>query len=272
MSWLQAIIFGIVSGISEFLPISAQAHSKILLWLFGVDGIDPLRDLIVHIAVAAALITATANLLENLLRERRISTKGARVNNHANRTNRDNRLVRTATTPMLLVFLVLSYITRNIPLPLMSLLLLINGVILYLPDRMLRGNKDSRYMARADGILLGLAGAAAALTGISGIGLILFVAAVRGADQRHAVSWGLLLCLPLFVLQILMDIFTIFINLHAITLSAGFLGYLLIALCAYAGGYLAVKLVRLLGARIGFSAFSYYSWGVALFTFILYLI
>ena len=268
MNWLQTIIFGIISGISEFLPISAHAHRKILLWLFGVDGIDPLRDLIVHIAVAAALILAMKSMSEIIFRP----PNGSRGYNRMARGNRDARLIRTATSPMLLVFLVLSYITRSIPVPLMSLFLLINGVILYLPDRMLHGNKDARYMTRAEGIMLGLAGAATALTGISGLALILFVAAARGAHRTHGVNWGLQLCLPILILQILIDIFTIFINLSSITLSAGFLGYLFIALFAFVGAYLAVKLVRILSARTGFLAFSYYSWGLALFTFILYLI
>ena len=271
MNWFQAVLFGIISGISEFLPISASAHKAIALQLFGVDGIDPLRDLIVHIAVAAALITAAANLLETIRRERRMAANGTRVYNQVYRGNMDYRLVRSAAIPMLLVFLVLSYIIKRVSLPLIALFLLINGIILYLPNRMLRGNKDARSMTRFDGILIGLGSAASAFTGISGIGMNVSIATMRGADQSHAVNWALLLSLPMLVLQILMDIISIFINLHSITLSAGFLGYVLIALFAYAAGYLAVGLIRFLGVKIGYSAFSYYCWGAALFSFSLYL-
>ena len=190
MNWLQSIIFGIISGISEFLPISAQAHRRIFLWLFGVDGIDPLRDLVVHLALITALILASSSLSGTFLRI-------AAANNQPSRRNRDLRLIRAATLPMLLTYLVFSYITRNISIPLMSMFLLINGIILYLPDRMLHGNKDARYMTQSQCLLLGLSGAAAALTGISGFALILFVAAAQGAHRNHAVNWGLHLCLPM---------------------------------------------------------------------------
>ena len=48
MSWLESLIYGLVSGFSEFLPISSRAHQDLMLLLFGVEGHDPIRDMLVH--------------------------------------------------------------------------------------------------------------------------------------------------------------------------------------------------------------------------------
>ena len=37
LSWLQSILFGLVSGFTEILPVSARAHEMLLLWFFGAD-------------------------------------------------------------------------------------------------------------------------------------------------------------------------------------------------------------------------------------------
>ena len=39
MSWLEALVLGIVQGLTEFLPISSSAHQSIVGQLFG--GVDP---------------------------------------------------------------------------------------------------------------------------------------------------------------------------------------------------------------------------------------
>ena len=47
--------------------------------------------------------------------------------------------------------------------------------------------------------------------------------------------------------------------------------YILAGIAAFLGAYLSVILMRFLAVKIGFSGFSYYCWGAALFVFVLYL-
>lgn len=272
MNWFQAIVFGIVSGIGEFLPISSSAHNQILFLLFGIKQKDPVRDLIVHIAIFAALIFASKGLLETIRREKRMASKGARVYNRFYRGNMDFRLVRSAAAVLIIGYLVLSYsIPSNLPIPLVACMLLLNGIILHIPDRMLQGNKDARSMSAFDGFLIGLLGSASAVTGISRIGIQTSVATMRGADKRHAANWALLLSIPMLLLQILLDIVAVFSTVSQ-GLSAGFLGYFLTAVFSFFGAYAAVSIMKFLSVKTGFAAFSYYSWGCALFLFVLYLI
>lgn len=272
MNWLQCIILGLISGISEFLPISSSAHIWITAHLFGIPENDPIRALIIHIAILAALIVASRGAIETILRERRMAARGAKVYNRRYRGNMDFRLLKNTTVYLILGYLVISYIVpAPFPIPVVVCMLLLNGIILYLPTRMLQGNKDARSMSKFDSFLIGLAGATSALTGISRIATITSVATMRGADRSHAANWALLLSTPMLIVLIILDLAAVFSG--ALTLvSTGFGGYLLIAISAFLGAYVAISSLKFLSVKAGFSTFSYYSWGAALFLFILYLI
>ena len=65
MRFFENLLYGIFSGISEFLPISSQAHQALVMQLFGRTQREPLRDILVHIALLIALYTASPNSLNS---------------------------------------------------------------------------------------------------------------------------------------------------------------------------------------------------------------
>ena len=69
MNWLQSLIYGLVSGITEFLPISSSAHQIILQKMFGQSGADPLQNLLVHLALLFALFTGGRSFIDHLRRQ-----------------------------------------------------------------------------------------------------------------------------------------------------------------------------------------------------------
>ena len=79
------------------------------------------------------------------------------------------------------------------------------------------------------------------------------------------------LCVPALLISICMDLYGLFVT------GVGGMGLLSVLMCllscctAYFSGALAIKLMKTLVANKGFSGFCYYSWGAALFLFILYL-
>ena len=51
MDWLEALILGIVQGLTEYLPVSSSGHLAIGSYLFGIDGADNLTfTVLVHVA------------------------------------------------------------------------------------------------------------------------------------------------------------------------------------------------------------------------------
>ena len=57
MDWIQALILGIVQGLTEYLPVSSSGHLTILSTFFGIDGADNLEFTVaVHVATVLSTL------------------------------------------------------------------------------------------------------------------------------------------------------------------------------------------------------------------------
>lgn len=273
MSIFESIIYGFVSGLSEFLPVSAQGHQAILLRIFGQDHRDPVRDILVHIGLIFALLVACRSLFVRLRREQ-ILSKRRRKNRPYERSGiYELRLVKTAVVPMLVSMLV--YIAaRGIEFkPIQfALFFAVNGILLIIPEYMAHGNKDARVMTGLDAILLGLTSVFSSFPGISRVGTMSSLSTARGVDRQVSLNWILALSLPALVMLIGFDVVNLFIQGFDPVSATVILGYLLAAAAAFGGGYLGIVILRYLSVQIGYACFAYYSWGAAMFSVVLYLI
>lgn len=272
MNWLQSLLYGLVSGFAEFLPISAEAHRNLLSFLMGTAS-SPLMELAVHVSALLALLLSCWPQLSKLQRERRIAAVPPRRRKRQpdQRSLKDLRFLKTALIPVMAGFILLIW-TKAVQssLWLTALVLAINGVLLYLPPYFPGGNKDSHSVSALDGILIGLGGALAAIPGISRITGITTVGQLRGCSRSYILDIGLILCIPAVFVLIVIDIVSLFAA--GVALTGGLvINCLLSALIAFPSAYLAITFIRFLSVKVGFSGFAYYSWGAALFTFILYL-
>ena len=272
MNWFEGIIYGIVTGAATFLPISANAHQIIVRNVMGIPQ-QPLLDMLIWVSILLSLLFSNRSVFAKLQRQRNRQTKRGRPVIADTRSLLDIRLVKVATVTMVIVSLLLMFILpADYKLPWLVLCLIANGVILYIPDHMRQGNKDSRQMSKMDSILIGIIGALSVLPGISRIGVCMSTAVARGADKRLALHWALLLCVPGIIIMIVMSL------LDLIRLGVGtidfltVLVYLLSMISAFITGYFTVRFMRLLSNQAGGTGFAYYSWGAALFVFILYLL
>lgn len=276
MNWLESLIFGLISGLTEILPVSAQAHEALVVKLFGAGEGPQLRllRLAVHAAVLAALYVNYAEQIRQLLRERALIRIPPRRRKRQPDMQQvlDLRLMQTALVPMLLGFLAYPGLRSwQMDLSRTALLLLVNGIVLYASGHMRTGNKDSRSMSQLDGVLMGAAGAAAVLPGISRVGAVTSAGIARGADRENALRWALLLSIPAMLGLLCFDVYTV------VTMGAGTLSFalavqvVLAAAAAFGGAAIGIGVMKFLAVRTGFSGFAYYCWGAALFSFIMYL-
>lgn len=269
MNWLESILYGLVSGFAEFLPISSVAHQTLLKLLFGTGVNTGLQDFLTHLAILAVLLYSCRPILSGFDAQSRVVSRGRRVSAGG---SPDMRLVRTASVPLLLSFLVynmvLSFANGTL---LLCVFFILNGIILFLPGRMLSGNKDARAMSGWDGLLIGLAASLGIVPGISRVGAALSTAAARGADKQHAMNWVLVLSIPALVVFVALDVFAIIAGGAGISTTSSVLNCILSMLGAGCGGYFGIMLMRFLSVKTGFTGFAYYCWGAAMFSFVLYL-
>ena len=269
MNWFHSIFYGLISGIAQFLPISATAHQKLYLLFSGAAEFHPLQMLLIHIGCIAGILTNAKHFMDLLLKK---TGKNYRSKNRTDPEVYDLRMVKTASVPLLLGFTIL-YLFKfpSDNLIILMVLFLINGIALYIPERMLRGNKDARFMSVLDSYLIGISGSLSALPGISGVGFIYSSAIARGADRKHAFRWTIMLSFYVLCAMSVFDVVSLFSYTGESVKFISILYWLLSALFAYLGSCISIRMIQFLSVRNGISGFAYYSWGAALLVFILYL-
>jgi undecaprenyl-diphosphatase len=274
LSWVQSLIYGLISGLTEIFPVSAQAHQTMMLRLFGAEDAGNPCSLLVRAAVLLALFLNCRDHITHLRREQRLQAIPFRRRKRQPDARKilELRLLKSAVIPALLGFLFYSSIRKwNQNLLMISILLIINGIALYYPQTVRSGNKDARSMTGFDSILLGIGGSLGLVAGISRIGLITSAAAVRGADKEHGLNWALLLSLPVLLVYLCFDAFAVISGGLGTFGLMSIIGYVLATVGAFFGSSFALRMMRSFSRKVGFSGFSYYCWGAALFTFIMYL-
>ena len=274
LSWLQSTVLGFLSGLTDILPVCAQAHKAILLKMFGSDVEPPVMRLMIHLATLAALYYCCSAQIMRMNRQLKLAKvpKKRRKRPVDVRVIMDFRLLRVTLIPLVLVYLIYSKTSvHNMALSWIALYTLLNAVILYLPVLLPTGNKDSRTISPFEGILMGLGASLSIIPGVSAIGSMNAVGSLCGGDRTYVLNMSFLVQMAVTLLLIVYDVMLL-LEIGAGTISfAILLSYLLSAAAAFAGVFLGVRVMRALAANVGFNGFAYYSLGLALFTFILYL-
>lgn len=275
MSFLENMIYSLVSGLAEFLPISSQAHETLLLELLGQTQAPALSRLLNHLAMALALFTCCRDTLRGLYKELELSQRPRRRRSREpiRRSIYDIALIRTAFFPLAIGYFCYPYTARILDDPQwVALFMVVNGVILFIPPYIRSGNKDSLSMTRLDATLLGAAAGLGVIPGISRMAAFTALGSVRGADRQQTLHWALLIAIPALAFTVGFDIRDIILQGMGAAGLAGIISCLLCAGFAYLGASFAIQIMRFLSVNTGYSGFSYYCWGAALFTFVLYLL
>ncbi len=273
LNWFQSILLGFLSGLAEILPVSAQAHRIVALKLFG-NGVtmDPMVELFLHMGTLAGLYMGCRSHIARIMRAQRLSQIPAKRRKRPldTRSMLDFKLLTTILVPTVIAFFFYDKAqSLAAQLPLVALFVLLNGLILYVPQYLPGANKDARNLSPMEGLLIGLGGAASVIPGISCVGAGMSVATVCGADRQYAMRISLIMAIPVTIGLIAMDIMAI---LGGVTLTLGLLfSCLLCAITAFAGVILGIRLLRTILAQVSTAVFGVYCVGLSLFTFILYL-
>jgi len=275
LSWFESCIFGLISGLLDIIPVSAPAHSVLLLKFFGVKAASDLMNLLIHTGLFAALYYSNQTQLIRMKRARTLAKvpKRKRKRPLDVRSMMDWSMLKTLFVPAVLGVYLRKYTGGMLSnLLMISVFLFLNGIILYIPQFFPTSNRDSRTLSRVEGLLMGLGGAASAVPGISAIGCSTSIASVCGVDRTYGFNMALMMNMAITAGLMIYDVLGIAANGFGSVSVLILIRYLLSAAAAFGGASLGIRLMRHLAAGQGFSLFGVYCWGVALFAFILNLI
>ena len=263
---LEYLLYGLISGLSEIIPASSRGHQSILMILFGMGTRDPMLDMMTHVGILACVIVTCRGQIQYL------TGKGRKVQADGMFNRYDRRLIFSATFVMFIGLFFYNMGSKYESRPLaLTILFLINAIWLMIPDYIRQCNKNAGQMGPFNSLLIGLSGIISAFPGLSRLGTGCSLAILCGADKQKAFNWLLVLTVPAMIFLLIIDLIGLFtIDLPGISLWL-FLGYLIAAAASFIGSYIGIMLMRFIMFNSGMSVFSLYSFGVSLFSFIVYL-
>lgn len=270
MTYLNAIILGLVQGITEFLPVSSSGHLSILQNFFHMSEEDHLFfDVLLHFGTLIAVFFAYREEIVSLVRE----LFGMLKRKPAVRGSSDRRMILLLVVATLPLLLVLPFKSRVEALYSNTIFigcaLIATGMMLFFSDRLNRGDKMERSATIGDILLVGFGQALATVPGLSRSGTTISAGLCCGFDRSFAIKFSFLLSIPAVLGANLLSL----IGAISSGIVWSFLPmYLVGVVVAMVSGYAAIRLLKRLAARNGFGGFAYYCWGIGAVTLILSLI
>lgn len=249
MSFFEAVILGIVQGLTEFLPVSSSGHLELGKALLGDTSIPQesmMFTIVVHFATALATLVVYRSEVSDI-------AKGLML-----RRNNDEfkfsvkiliSMIPAAAVGVLFSKQIEALFTQQILL--VGIMLWITGILLIIADK---SKSTSKEVTSKDAVIIGIAQAIAILPGISRSGATISTSVILGIDRNKAARFSFLMVVPLILGKIAKDMFDghLHINDDQISiLTAGFLTAFITGLFACQW---MIKLVR--NAQLKY--FSYY--------------
>lgn len=190
MTALQAIVLGIVQGITEFLPISSSGHLIIFPELFGwpQQGIE--FDVAVHMGTLVAIIACFSRELSHLVVGVWQGKKEARTL---------AAKLAVGTVPAIAFGLFYGdFLEETRSLPIIATMLVVWGVLLWFADYLAKQRKVSGDVgvSWAQTVMIGVAQALALIPGTSRSGATMTVGLFAGLDHNNAARFSFLLAVP----------------------------------------------------------------------------
>ncbi|OEH86611.1 undecaprenyl-diphosphatase UppP [Desulfuribacillus stibiiarsenatis] len=197
MNWIEAVILGIVQGITEFLPISSSAHLVIAQDMFGLSVPGLAFEVFLHIGSLLAVMIYFRKDIIRLLSEffQFIRTRDCRY--QASFMFSIYIIIATFLTGVLGIILEKQMGDALKSMTTVSVSLFMTGAFLVLIERVIKyGNRKEGNMNFYDAFWVGLAQTVAIIPGISRSGSTLVAALWCGLEKETAVRFSFLLSIP----------------------------------------------------------------------------
>lgn len=206
MTVWQALVLGIVQGLTEFLPISSSAHLILVPWLFGWPEPGLAFNVALHLGTLSAvlvyfsrdLLTIARGWLTGLAQRRPLGSPEARI----------GWAVLIGSVPAGVVGVLLNdaidqYFHSGgggtLAIGLTAVLLMALGAALWLAERAGRRSRSLTEVGLRDGFLVGVAQALALLPGVSRSGSTITAGLFLGFQRAAAARFSFILGIPAIV-------------------------------------------------------------------------
>jgi undecaprenyl-diphosphatase len=206
VSTIEAIVLGIVQGLTEFLPISSTAHLRIVPAFVGWKDPGAAFTAVVQLGTMAAVLIYFRNDLWRIAR-----TWFASLRRPELRGELDARMgwyIGLGTIPIAIFGLLFKDQIESgaRDLYLIGAMLIVAGLVLFVVDINSRRDRDLGTLDKRDATIIGVAQAAALIPGVSRSGATMSAGLFLGLDRESAARYSFLLSIPAVVLSGLFEL------------------------------------------------------------------
>ena len=196
VGWLEAVILGLIQGLTEFLPVSSSAHLRIIGPMLP-SGLDP-GSAFTAITQLGTELAVLVYFRHDIARIFMAWCASFKRNTPFNPDARLGWLVIVGTLPiaglgLLFQDMIETYL-RNLYLT--AIMLIVFGVILGFADKVGKRQTELREMSWRDGIVFGFAQALALVPGVSRSGGTITAGLLMGYTREAAARYSFLLAVP----------------------------------------------------------------------------
>ena len=201
MTILQAIILGIVQGLTEFLPISSSGHLILVPWLFNWHFLLDNPDLNKTFDVALHLGTFVAVLIYFWREVVRLITAWVRSIGRRSLNEPEAKLawlLLVSTIPAAILGVAFeSFIEDRLGKPwIIAVMMIVFALVMYTVDHLARLDRKLEALTWTDSILIGIAQAFALCPGVSRSGITMMTGLALRLDRESAARYSFLLSIP----------------------------------------------------------------------------
>ena len=249
MDILEAIVLGIIQGLTEFLPVSSSGHLELAKAILGDNSAAEQSltfTVVLHFATALSTIVVFKNEVVEILR--------GLLQFKWNSEFKFSLKIIISMLPAVIVGLVFEKELESLfgaKILLVGCMLLLTAVLLLLADKAKSTKKEVSYL---NAMLIGFSQAIAMLPGISRSGATISTSVLLGVDRTRAAKFSFLMVVPLIFGKIGKDLVSGNLNLQSSEIIPILIGFI----SAFISGLLACKWMISIVKRSKLSYFSIY--------------
>ncbi len=210
MEYLEYILYGLIQGLTEFIPVSSTAHLKVISLFLGIDDPGPSLSAIIQIGSVLALIFYFKSDILNF--RSKYSKKSFKY--LFNESLFGSILI--GTIPIILFggiiklfvpYFFVKFFRSNLIIALVSFLM---AFFMYLADSSKKGSINLKNHNYSDSFLIGISQAFAIFPGVSRSGVTISTALVSGWERGDAAKFSFLLGIPAISLAAIVEFISSF--------------------------------------------------------------
>lgn len=276
MSLLQAILMGMIQGLTEFLPVSSSGHLALFKILFGVEtdtGI--LYDVLLHVGTLIAICLVYYRDIWKLITDGLCIIRDACVNvvifgknKMKGETEPYRRVINSSYRKFAMLIIVstiptgvIGYFGRDVVdmaseiLIVPGICLIVTAVLLFVADHTKDGDKLPKNVTYTDAFSVGIAQGIATLPGLSRSGTTITACLLSGYQRNFAVKYSFLMSVPAIFGALVLELKD---AADMAVTSQEILYYIVGMLVAAVVGYICIKTMLVVVRKKKFTGFAIY--------------